>query len=515
MIGSALVAASMLLFSLAPDTLALMILGVMVLVLGAGFMLGIVPAISFSAGFRRALRTISEAVKVQAADASLVVLRENELFRQNDLDEAFLVYKDIIQRQQQKGEVRRDIEEFLSEDMLSLRCWQGLVLQVPGILTGLGILGTFIGLISGIGTLAFTSVEATIESIAELISGIEAAFYTSIAGVILSILFNIMYRVVWNELLRAHALFLETYHKQVIPPTEVQSRNEIHEGFRELFRRLDRMPQTPGYSPVQSGSFRVNEGGGQLLMPQIVQAMETEQFVFYLQPIVTLKTRRIVGAEAMVRWNHPSLGVLTPGAFLPVLEQNAYITKLDVYVWERVCRTLRAWLDEGIRPLPITLNISKADVLALDLPEVFAGFLKEYKLPPRMLELDIAANAYFDESAVTPDVAAALRAMGLKVVLDSFNGDFLAFRNTQRIEVDSVKLDLRFLSKPDSESVLDNCFTQARTLGIEISAVGIENAGQLAKMERMGCATGQGFYFYHPMPIEDYEKLSGYRDQKL
>lgn len=515
MIGSVLFAASVLLFSLAPDTLSLLILSAMALVLALGFVLGIVPVIRFSAGFRRALKTVREAVKVQAADASLVVLRENELFRQSDLDEAFLVYKDIVLRQQQAGEIRRDIEEFLSEDLLSLHSWQGLVVQIPGILTGLGILGTFIGLISGIGTLAFTSVEATIQSIADLIAGIEAAFYTSISGVILSILFNILYRIIWNDLLRVHALFLECYHKQVIPPTDVQSRHELHEGFRELFRRLDRFPQSPGYSPVHSRrGYRVNEGGEQLLMPQVVQAMEDEQFVFYFQPIVTLKTRRIVGAEALVRWNHPSLGVLTPAAFLPVLEANAYITKLDVYIWEQVCRTLRAWLDSGVRPLPVTLNISKADVLALDLPAVFTYLLKQYKLPPRMLELDIPANAYLDEGAVTPDVAANLRAMGLKVVLDSFDGDFLAYRDMQQIEADGAKLDLRFLTGPDTDDILSNCFSQARTLGIEITASGIENAGQLAKIESMGCVTGQGFYFYHPMPVEDYEKLSGYKDQK-
>ena len=512
--GSVLFAASVLLFSLAPDSLSLMVIGVMAMVLALGFVLGIVPVVRFSAGFRRALTTMREAGKVQSADTSLVVLREPELFRQSDLDEAFAVYKDIILRQQQEGEVQRDIEEFINEDFLSVHSWQGLMVQIPGILTGLGILGTFLGLLSGIGTLAFTSIEATIQSITQLIAGINAAFYTSIAGVILSILLNILYRIIWNDLLRVHALFLERYHKQVIPPTEVLERREIRQGFRELFRRLDRLPQSPGYSPVHSPrGYRVNEGGEKLLMPQVVQAMEDEQFVFYLQPIVTLKTRKIVGAEALVRWEHPSLGVLTPAAFLPVLEANAYITRLDLYIWEQVCQTLRAWLDGGVRPLPITLNISKADVLALDLPKAFAFLLKQYRLPPRMLELEIAANAYLDECAVTPRIAAALRAMGLKVTLDSFDGDFLAYRDMQHIEADNVKLDLRFLTEPDANSVLDACFAQAKTLGIEITASGIESAQQLSRMEALGVVTGQGYYFHHPMPVEDFRKLNGYQEQ--
>ena len=511
LIGAVLLAAVLLLFSLAPDTLSLVILSVMAVVLGLGFVLGVVPVVRFSAGFRQALKTIREAVKVQTADASLVVLRENELFRQKDLDEAFTAYREIVLRQQQAGEVLRDVSEFISEDFLMVHSWQGLLIQIPGILTGLGILGTFIGLITGISTLSVSSVEATIESIAILINGIEAAFFTSISGVILSILFNILYRILWNNLLREHGLFLETYHKQVIPPTDVQSRHEIRAGIRELFRRLDRLPQDPGYSPTRAGQRpRVSEGGEQLLMPQVVQAMREGQFCFYLQPIVTLKTRRLVGAEALARWEHPSLGLLTPGAFLPVLEQNAYITRLDLWLWEEVCKTLRGWLDEGLRPLPVTLNVSKADILALDLPAVFDGLLKRYRLPPRTLELDIPAGAYTDEGAVTPDTVTALRAMGLKVTLDNFDGDFLAFRDQKSIEADGLKLDLRFLSVPEHDEVLADCFSQARALGIEVTANGVETAAQLARLENLGCATGQGFYFYHPMPLDEFRGLCGY-----
>lgn len=516
LIGAVLMAATLLLFGLAPDTLSLLILGVMALILALGFVLGVVPVIRFTAGFQRALGAVRDAVKIQTSDASLVVLREDELFRQKEMDEAFQEYKEIVLRQQQAGEVLRDIEEFLSEDFLSIHSWQGLVIQIPGILTGLGILGTFFGLISGIGTLIFTSVDATIESIAQLISGIEAAFYTSISGVILSILFNILYRVIWNNLLRVHGLFLDCYHKQVIPPTDVQVRHELHMGLRELFRRLDRFPQDLGYSPVHAGSgVQISESGEKLLMPQVVQAMQEDQFVFYLQPIVTLRTRKLVGAEALVRWQHDSLGLLTPGAFLPVLEKNAYITKLDLLIWESACRTLRDWLDSGIRPLPITLNVSKADVLALDLPSVFAYLLKRYKLPPRLLELDVVSSAYTDESAITHDVLTDLRAMGLKITLDHFNGDFLAFRNVERIEADNLKLDLRYLPLPESEEMLAECFAQAKTLGIEITVSGIETASQLTQMEALGCTTGQGFYFYHPMPVEDFRTISGYQGQSL
>ena len=509
LIGTVLFAASVLLFSFTPDTLSVAVLSAMVIVLALGFILGISPVIRFTVGFRKAQKTIREAAKIQAADTSLVVLRENDLFRQRELDEAFNAYKDVILRQQQAGEVLRDISEFISEDFLSVHSWQSLMIQIPGILTGLGILGTFIGLIAGISTISLTSVDATIESISLLVMGIRAAFYTSISGVILSILFNILYRLLWNNLLRVHSLFLELYHRQVVPPTDVQMRQEIHASLRELFRRLDLLPQFPGYSPVNSGGMvSVREGDAKLLMPQVVQAMREGQFVFYLQPVVTLRTRKIVGAEALVRWEHESLGLLTPGAFLPVLENNAYITKLDQYIWEKVCKTLRSWLDEGVRPFPITLNISKADILAMDLPTIFSDLLKQYQLPPRLLELDIAVNAYTDEYTITPGVISELRKMGLKVTLDNFNGDFLVFRDAKSIEADCLKLDLRFFPSNESDVLLERCFSQARSLGIEISAVGIENAELLTKLESLGCSIGQGSYFYHPMPTEEFRSIT-------
>ena len=155
-VGTVLFAASVLLFSFTPDPLSIAVLSAMVIVLALGFLLGIYPTIRFTIGLRRAQKTIREAAKIQSADTSLVVFRENDLFRQHDLDEAFNAYKDVILRQQQAGEVLRDISEFISEDFLSVHTWQGLMIQIPGIMTGLGILGTFIGLIAGISTISLS-----------------------------------------------------------------------------------------------------------------------------------------------------------------------------------------------------------------------------------------------------------------------------------------------------------------------------------------------------------------------
>ena len=135
------------------------------------------------------------------------------------------------------------------------------------------------------------------------------------------------------------------------------------------FTRLDRIPKNPGFSLSMPGSSSVavstNE---QMLMSQIREGMKKGEFTFFLQPIIDLNTRKFVAAEALVRWNHETLGILPPSAFIPILEKNGYITKMDTHIWELVCQTIRRWIDAGIRPVPIALNLSKTDILAMDIP---------------------------------------------------------------------------------------------------------------------------------------------------
>ena len=114
-----------------------------------------------------------------------------------------------------------------------------------------------------------------------------------------------------------------------------------------------------------------------VLMPQILDGLRKNEFTFFLQPRYDLNTRRVVGAEALVRWNHPVLGVISPAVFIPVLENNGYITKLDQYIWEEVCKTIRVWIDAGVRPVPIAVNVTKTDILAIDVAEFFSEMLKK------------------------------------------------------------------------------------------------------------------------------------------
>lgn len=507
-VAAAFLAPAGIMFAVAPDTLSTAILGLMCFTLVIGYFAGLMPTIQYVQGFRRCRAKIEESMAIQTTEPWIAVFKTENIFGIRTLDEAFRLYKGAIEEERENDEYLSDIEEYISEEYLALRAWRGLVQQVPGTLTGLGILGTFIGLVLGIGSITFTTIETALASINQLIAGIEMAFFTSICGVILSIIFNMVSQIVWNVMMREYGLFMDSYHKLVIPAVEVQKRKKTSENMKAILERLDRLPKNPGFSLSHGGSGQSDTfSNEQVLMSQIVTGLQRGEFTFFLQPAVELATRKVVRAEALVRWNHETLGILPPSSFVPVLEKNAYITKLDMYVWEAVCQTIRRWIDAGVRPVPISINLSRTDIMAMDLAPFFEGMLKKYRIPPRFLELEIAQNAYRDNPGMVSEVAGALRQMGFKVVMDGFDGDFIAINMLKGVEIDALKLDIRFM-KGNALNSFPELFGQAKKLGIDMSVEGIENTEQITNLRKAGCSVGQGYYFYTPMSIEDFEKIT-------
>lgn len=496
-----------LLFSMAPDVLSLLILGVMTLVLLFGFLAGIVQMISFTGGFRQCRKRIEESLDIQTTETWLAVFKIDNIFGQKQLDEAFRDYKNAVEQQKDSNELLSDIVEFINEEFLAVRTWRGITLQIPGTLTGLGILGTFIGLIIGIGSVGFSTVDAALESISSLLSGIEMAFYTSIAGVILSILFNILNHIIWNIMIREYELFVDTYHRLVIPSTEEQTKRKMNLYLDEIVNRLDRIPKRTGFTLARSGENPLGaDNDEEVLMQQVIRGLFNEEFLFYLQPAVDLRNGKVVRAEALVRWNHEVLGMLTPSVFLPALEKNGYITKLDSYIWNKVCRTIREWIDQDLRPVPISINISHMDIFAMDTVEVLGNILDKYNIPPRFLELEIDQRVFEKNTQTIVQVAGELRRKGFKVIMDGFDGDFISINMLRGMEVDELKLDLQCQPEKDPEFI-DEIFDQSRKLGIEMSAAEIENAEQVANLTRVNCYVGQGEYFYSPMPIDAFKDI--------
>ena len=197
--------------------------------------------------------------------------------------------------------------------------------------------------------------------------------------------------------------------------------------------------------------------------------------------------------------------MVSPAVFVPILEQNGYITKLDQYIWEAVCRTIRGWIDVGMRPVPISVNVTKTDILAMDVSENFLELLKKYRIPPRSLEIEIAENAYLQSHGNVGEVEESLRQNGFRVVIDGFNGDFLTLDLGGGFSADAVKLDLRDVD--NNQQRVAAIFDQARKLQIDVCVEGIESMEQLSTLRKCGATEGQGYYFSKPVPVEEFLEM--------
>ena len=249
-----------------------------------------------------------------------------------------------------------------------------------------------------------------------------------------------------------------------------------------------------------------------ILQKEVQQAIADHEFCFYLQPQVDMRSSRIVGAEALVRWNHKTKGVLSPSRFIPTLEKNGYIVDLDKYVWEEVCKWQKSLLDRGIRPLPISLNVSRLDIYFLDVPMFFRDMLKLYEITSDLLEIEITESAYIEGYVEISSTVSALQNMGFKILMDDFGSGYSSLNMLRNVSIDVLKTDMQFLDENLMEEkkgigILESVADMARLLGIPMISEGVENIEQVETLKDMGCMYAQGYYFYKPMPTSDFEEI--------
>ena len=249
------------------------------------------------------------------------------------------------------------------------------------------------------------------------------------------------------------------------------------------------------------------------------QALKARQFEIYLQPKVHLITNEIVGAESLVRWNHPTLGLLAPGSFITIFEENGFITKLDAFVWEETCRLLRKWLNEGRNIFPISVNVSRLDLLDSSFFQTITSLVKKYGINPKMLNLELTETAYvkrYDEIKLVTD---KLRDYGFSVHMDDFGSGYSALNMLQDIAVDTLKIDLNFMSgfaeSGRGRNILSSVIRMAKWLGLPVVIEGVENEEQVAFLKSIGCTVGQGYYFSKPLPVDKFVQSLKENEQKV
>lgn len=246
------------------------------------------------------------------------------------------------------------------------------------------------------------------------------------------------------------------------------------------------------------------------MLSDIQKALEQGEITFYVQPKCNMATGKIVGLESLVRWNHPEKGVVSPCEFIPLLESNGFISSLDHYIWENVCMGLKNWIDRGNKPVPVSVNVSRVDIYTLDVVEVFKGLVNKYSLPAGLLEIEITETAYAEEYQMITKVAEDLRSSGFTVLMDDFGNGYSSLNMLKDVNVDVLKIDMKFLDINEQSAgkgigILKAIISMARLVGLSVIAEGVETKEQVELLRELGCFYGQGYYFYHPMPVEEAE----------
>ena len=500
-IGGILLIISGLFAVVAPDKLSMAIVGVMGLTTILGFVFGIVPLLQYISAFKQGVRNLDEVKKVNTSNPWIPVSQMEPFFDQKALDELFSDYIGKAMEQREQGIVISNIESVLNEDAISVRSWRGVVLQIAGTLTTMGLLGTFLGLVTGISGVAFGTLQETVNGIQNMLKGITTAFFTSIVGVILSIVFNVVYRIIWNMTMRQLQLFVERFHMDVQPEAEelVMAKQYLNSeqilGYLASIRDMGtKIVNTAGPAEAQEQS----------VMMELLAGVRRDEITFTLQPVCNLSDRSVLKAAVNPRWVHHQLGVVSPAVYMPVIRANGYIVKLNERIWDRACGELRTWYDKGLHPAPLVLQVSKTDMLSADIGAVIAGLTEKYRLAPRDLELSLDYEAY----TICPDEAIRLEnellQKGYKVSVAGFRGDFMGLKE---IRADEIKLDLDALGE---DTDVGNFFDQAVSLHVNLTACGIDSAKQLADVKKYGCTVGQGAHLYKQLSLKEYESLMKY-----
>ena len=510
-------AANAALIAFSPDMLSMMIVGAMLVFILLAVMFGLIPMISYIFGFRSGVVTIKDTL-IMPVDSAWTVLQEmDQMFHQKTLDTLFDEYRVKIKQQRESGQTLNEIDDYINEDVISMRCWHTVVSQIPGTLTGIGVLGTFIGLLSGISSVEFTSAETALESIQELLSGIHVAFYTSIAGIILSILFNILHRTIWNVTVRDLGMFIDEFHKNVIPTVEEQERYKEQLNREYVLERLERIPRDMAAGFQSSGGMSQAVAPGsmneRILLPQIIQGIKDNEFGFDLSAKHDIHSREILSTEAVVIWKHKKLGKVPSSVFMPVVEENGLITKINRFIWEEVCKTIQQWEQNGVPYVPVAINISKVDLLADkgDISGFFKFMLDKYNVPPRMIDIEIAMDAFVDAKDVALDTVNAFRSKGFKVILDHFDGNYVPIDAIDDLKVDELKLTISNMDVKESCSFIDDVYEQAKQRSFVVACEGVKSLEQVKELRKGGCRLVQGSYFSEPVTAVEFaeKRLKG------
>jgi predicted signal transduction protein with EAL and GGDEF domain len=284
----------------------------------------------------------------------------------------------------------------------------------------------------------------------------------------------------------------------------------------ELLRRADlalyhAKSEGRSRSAVFDFSMEADQLNIYLLERDLNEAVSRNELSLVFQPKVDLAARRVVGIEALVRWEHPSRGQTPPATFIPLAERSDQIIRIDRWVMRHALEAQAHWRDQGLAPIPISFNLSMADILSSNLVDYLSSLLEEFHVPADELEVEVTESAVMRELEKTRNVLTALNQRGISTTLDDFGTGFSSLSHLRQLPLQSIKIDQSFtfsmLQDPNAEKLTQAIVAMGVALKMLVVAEGVETEQQMAWLLEHGCHLGQGYYFSPPVPPNDLHEV--------
>jgi diguanylate cyclase (GGDEF)-like protein/PAS domain S-box-containing protein len=256
-----------------------------------------------------------------------------------------------------------------------------------------------------------------------------------------------------------------------------------------------------------------------MLETDLRKAILKEQFTLHYQPRVNTFTGEIVGAEALIRWNHPKWGLVSPAEFIPLAEESELINEIGEWVFKQVCIQLYKWTTtEGCNPVPISINLSAKTFLKADLVPIFQNYLVQYNIPSSLLEIEITEDSIIKNEATVLNTLKLFKELGISISLDDFGTGFSSIGYLKKFNADYIKIDRSFikdmLENDGDYAIVNSIILLAKGFQLKVVAEGVETEEQRKALEDLNCTYSQGYLFSKPLAVEQFEKLL-YKDEAI
>ncbi len=275
--------------------------------------------------------------------------------------------------------------------------------------------------------------------------------------------------------------------------------------------------------PAAGGEVRLNvplsteAAREQFMLEQdLTRAIDEGQLKMVFQPVVDLSQGRLIGAEALLRWDHPVLGPISPGRFIPIVEATGMSDRYGLWVLNAACREARLWQDEGLTGMKVAVNLSARQLTDPNLKDKLERTLQRHDLDPKALELELTETAAMADAERTFELFGALRETGISLAIDDFGSGYSSLSYLKNLPFDKLKIDREFVtdidSRRDSRAICRALIELGRGLDLLVLAEGVENAREVETLRALGCNVFQGYHFAKPLAGDDFRRLAADSD---